>query len=265
MTAPPFLVAPELDAAWRAAGIRHAFFTRRGGVSTGIYESLNVGAGSDDDPRAVRENRDRARAALAARALFTPWQVHGRAVQFVAAPGDPRERADAALTDVPGLAVGVVTADCVPVLLADAERRIVAAAHAGWRGALAGVLEATVAAMTARGARPSAIAAAIGPAIGPDSYEVGPDLRAAVLAARPDAHRFLRPGHRDGRWFFDLPGFVEMRLRRADVERIARIRADTCAEPARFFSYRRACREGAADYGRQLSAIVLAADPRPPA
>ncbi|RMF13017.1 MAG: peptidoglycan editing factor PgeF [Alphaproteobacteria bacterium] len=261
-TSPPlFLSATEFDAEWRAAGIRHGFFTRQGGVSRGIYQSLNVGTGSDDDPRAVRENRSRARRALGAAGLFTPWQVHGRAVQIVDDAGQTRARADAAVTRRPGLAVGVVTADCVPLLLADADRGIVAAAHAGWRGAVAGIVESVTAAMVDLGAHRSAIAAAIGPAIGPHSYEVGEDLRTAVLAAHPRAASFFRPARRSDRRFFDLPGFAAWRLREAGIERVTVIPADTCADEARFFSYRRACREGAADYGRQLSAIVIAAQP----
>jgi YfiH family protein len=245
-----------------AAGkIRHGFFTREGGVSEGIYASLNCGYGSNDDADCVARNRAQCAAALGVdpHSLVTAYQIHGVAVAEVRAPWKPGEapRADAMVTTQPGIALGILTADCGPILLADAEAGVIGAAHSGWKGAKAGVAEATVTAMMALGARRERIVAAIGPTIGLKSYEVGEEFRQAFLADDPLAARFFAaaPGKRP---HFDLPGFIAAQLERLDLAGIDRIEADTCAEPERFFSYRRACLLGEGDYGRQLSAIALA-------
>lgn len=258
------LTLPVLD---DLPGIRHGFFTRAGGVSEGVYASLNCGRGSRDDPARVAENRARAarRLGVAPGALATVRQVHGVAVHLVEGAGGggegqgegKRAEADALATRTPGRAIAVLTADCAPVLLADAEAGVVAAAHAGWRGAAAGILEATVAAMVACGAAPPRIRAAIGPCIGPESYEVAGDMRAEVLRRDPDARGRFRAAARPGRWLFDLPGYAADRLAAAGAGRIEATGGDTLADE-RFFSYRRARRRGAADYGRCLSAIALA-------
>lgn len=254
--------AAPLAAAGLAAapGVAHGFFTRRGGVSRGIYESLNCGPGSRDDPRAVAENRARAAAALGlpGAPLLTVRQVHGRAVVHVRAAFDEgaAPEADGLVTATPGIAIGVLAADCAPVLLADAEAGVVAAAHAGWRGAVAGAAEAAVAAMAALGARPDRIRAAVGPCIAQASYEVGAEVRRAA-GGGADSRRFA-PGGREGKWLFDLSGYVADRLRGAGVIRVEEAGVDTCADEERFFSYRRARRRGEAGYGRALSAIAIA-------
>lgn len=249
----PFLTA-GLDAP-------HAFFTRAGGVSTGRFATLNCSLSGRDDPRAVAENRARARAALGGPVLAGLFQVHGGAVAVVEEPwgDDARPQADALVTCRRGIALGIVTADCAPVLFLDAAAGVIGAAHAGWRGALAGVLEATVAAMERLGAARGRIAAAIGPTIAQASYEVAADMRAAVLAADPAHARFFADGNGADRWRFDLPAFCTAALARAGVARVVDLGLDTYAEPARFFSYRRATHEGAGPIGHQLSAIALPA------
>ena len=255
MSAAEAAVAPGLA---RLEGVTHGFFTRRGGVSRGIHESLNCGPGSRDDPAAVAANRARAmaRLGLPASSLATGYQAHGaRALVIDAPPGAPPQ-VDGLATARRGLAVGVLTADCAPVLFADPEAGVVGAAHAGWRGALAGIVEAALAAMVAAGARPGRVRAAVGPCIGPESYEVGDDLRDAVLARDAgDARHFRRCARR---WRFDLPGYAAARLRAAGVGAVEELAIDSCADEARFFSYRRARRRGESDYGRCLSAIALA-------
>ncbi len=242
-------------------GIRHAFFTRLGGVSTGLYSSLNCGLGSGDDARAVRENRARAMDALELDAdrLTTLYQVHGREVVTLAAPLGEGERpkADALVTATPGVALGILTADCVPVLFCDAKARVIGAAHAGWKGAIGGVLEATLDAMAKLGAEPARVSAGIGPCIAQRSYEVGPEFPAPFLAEDPDNARFFAPGRVEEKWMFDLRGYVGARLARAGVGEIGALPNDTCGEADRFFSYRRSCLNGEPDYGRGLSAIVL--------
>lgn len=243
-------------------GIRHGFFTRAGGVSGGPFASLNCGFGSGDDPEKVAENRRRAldRAGLPPASLVTAYQLHSPhavAVETVW-PREAAPRADAMATDRPGIALGVLTADCAPVLLADAAAGVIGAAHAGWRGALDGVLAAAVAAMTRLGAQPARIAAAVGPCIAQASYEVGPEFPAPFLAADPANAAFFRPAPRDGRFLFDLPGYVAAALGRLGIGAVARLEADTCREEERFFSYRRACLRGERDYGRGLSVIALA-------
>ncbi len=242
-------------------GGQHAFCTRRGGVSDGAYSTLNCGLSGEDRPERVRENR--ARAARAAGAdparLVSLYQIHGAEVVTVHEPwaDNERPRADAMVTRMPGMALGVVTADCAPVLFADRAAGIVGAAHAGWRGAVAGVLEATVRAMEALGAERGRIVAAIGPCIGARSYEVGPDLRDAVLAAGDDEALFAA-GARPDRWLFDLAGYCALRLAQAcRVERPwADGSADTLADEARFFSHRRRTLAGGGALGHQLSVVT---------
>jgi hypothetical protein len=252
------------DALARCAGVRHVFFTRAGGVSEGIYASLNCGFGSGDVPERVHENRVRAAARLgvAPARLLSLHQVHGRDVIAVEAPWsmDPHEqrpKADAMVTDRPGIALGVLSADCAPVLLADADARVIGVAHAGWRGALAGVIEATLAAMQHLGARVERVAARVGPAIGPDSYEVGPEFPAPFLAADAANARFFRASARAGHHLFDLPGYCLSRLEAAGVAASSCARDDTCRDAEHYFSYRRNTLAGVRDYGRGLSAIVL--------
>ena len=237
-------------------GVRHAFFTRQGGVSEGLYESLNVGAGSKDDPLAVAENRRRAAAHLGGE-LVTAYQVHSATAFGVNGPwpGGPPE-GDAVVTDTPGVICGALAADCAPILLADAEARVVAAAHAGWKGALTGIADAAIERMEAFGAERSRIVAVIGPCIGPGSYEVGPEFYDRFTADSEDAARFFVDGDGD-RKMFDLPGYVLARLKRAGVAHCEWVGHDTCAEADLFFSNRRAFHRGDADYGRLLSAIML--------
>lgn len=258
--------APTLSDPGFAApdGVRHAFFTREGGVSDGLYASLNVGYGSGDERPKITENRRRAMAAfgLAGDALNTVYQIHGSNVATAVANWDPADapRADAMVTDRPGLAIGILTADCVPVLLAGSAaggRVVVGAAHAGWRGAIGGVLAATVLAMEALGADRRGIRAAVGPCIAQDSYEVGPEFPAPFLALDPANERYFRPGRRDGHPLFDIGAYVAGALRSLGLAYAGRIAADTCADKARFFSYRRATLNGEADYGRGLSAIAI--------
>ncbi len=243
----------------RAAGIRHAFFTRDGGVSGGIYASLNCGYGSDDEADNVTANRGRAMAmiGLAAEALATTYQVHGTAVEVVEDAGSPDDRAeaDAMVSRAKGIALGILTADCAPVLLADPGAAVIGAAHAGWRGALSGVLEATVAAMERLGAHAGDIVAGVGPCIAQQSYQVGPEFRARFAAADAANEAFFRDD--GGRDRFDIEGYVVDRLGRLGVAVIG-AGADTCADRDRFFSYRRSCLEGEPDFGRLLSAIALA-------
>ncbi len=243
------------------AGISHGFFTRRGGVSNGLYASLNCGFGSSDDRRDVAENRARASRTIGVdpAGLRTVRQVHGIDVRILDdrdGPGEPAP-ADALATSLPGIALGILTADCAPVLLADPTARVIAAAHAGWRGALGGVVGSTVAAMIGLGARPSATVAGIGPCIGPRTYEVGPEFPEPFVGRDPEHRRHFRAAARPGRFLFDLPGFVEAALNAAGIGTVERIGGDTASEEDRFFSYRRARRRGERDYGRQLSAIAL--------
>ncbi len=244
----------------RANGIRHAFFTRAGGVSGDVYASLNCGYGSDDDRDNVTANRDRAmaRIGLSAEALATTYQVHGTTVQVVADAGSPDDRAeaDAMVSRTPGIALGILTADCAPVLFADSAARVIGAAHAGWRGALSGVIDETVAAMERLGARASDIVAGVGPCIAQASYEVGPEFRERFVAADATNETFFdRVGGRDR---FDLEGYVVGRLKRLGVAAVDGAGADTCADRDRFFSYRRSRLESERDFGRGLSAIALA-------
>lgn len=253
-----FVEAPELA---RLAGIRHAFFTRRGGASEGLYASLNCGPGSADDAAAVHENRVRAASAIGVTepALTTAWQVHGRDVLALKEPIPQanRPKVDGFVTDRPGIGLGILAADCTPVLFADAQAGVIGACHAGWKGALAGITDATVEAMEGLGAQRARITAAIGPAIRQASYEVGPELRAAFLAAEAASARFFIPSSRAGHFMFDLTGYVGARLVAAGVGSVADLGLDTRSDPERFYSYRRMSLAGETDYGRQLSAITL--------
>jgi polyphenol oxidase len=245
-----------------APTIRHAFFTRRGGVSTGIYAGLNVGFGSDDRREHVVENRRRAMAALdlPAGALTTLYQVHSADVVIAKSGGDDSEsapKADALVTTEPGVALGILTADCVPVLFADRRNGVIGAAHSGWKGAESGVLEATVAAMIDQGAQRADIVAAVGPAIAQESYEVGPIFPDPFLAKSPDNSRFFKPSRRAGHFMFDLTGFVAASLHALELGGVEHVEHDTYAAPDEFYSYRRATHQGEPDYGRGLSAIAL--------
>jgi YfiH family protein len=249
----PVLTSPLLD----LPGVRHAFFTRQGGVSEGIYASLNVGVGSKDDAQAVAENRRRAAAHLGGE-LVTAYQVHSATTLVAdgAWPAGPPQ-ADGVVSATTGVVCGALAADCAPILFADAEARVVAAAHAGWKGALTGVAESAIARMESLGARRDRIVAAVGPCIGPESYEVGLEYVARFTEVDKAYARFFSSGAGPDKRQFDLPAFVLARLRAAGIERCEWIGRDTCAEPELFFSNRRAFRQGEPDYGRLLSAIVL--------
>ena len=241
--------------------IRHGFFTRQGGVSQGLYASLNCGYGSNDDRACVLENRRRALALieLPEEALATTYQIHSADVVEVAEPWplDARPKVDAMVTTRPGVALGISTADCAPVLLADPEAGVIGAAHAGWRGAVNGVVEATVQRMTQLGADPRRIHAAVGPCIAQPSYEVGPEFPQPFLQQDPENRHFFVPSKREGRFMFDLPGYVVSRLQRLDLATVQHTGHDTCAEADLFFSYRRTTLAREQDYGRGLSVIAL--------
>ncbi|MCR0984613.1 peptidoglycan editing factor PgeF [Roseomonas populi] len=242
------------------AGMPHGFFTRRGGVSSGRFASLNCSLSSADDPALVQENRALAMQAIGAApgSLSGLFQVHGVAVAVAREPisHEARPKADGVVTDRPGVTLGIVTADCGPVLFADPRAGVVGACHAGWRGALAGVLEATVEAMEGLGARRADMVAVLGPCIRQPSYEVGADLRAELLANDPEGGRFLAPGAREGHWQFDMAGLILARLAGAGVAAEA-LPNDTRAEEGLFFSHRRRTLEGGGPIGHQLSAIAL--------
>jgi polyphenol oxidase len=242
------------------ANVAHGFLGRRGGVSTGILAGLNVGAGSSDDPDSIAENRRRAiDLVLPGAGLATVHQVHSAQARYVAEPWpmDERPRADAMATDRPGLLLGILTADCAPVLLADAEAGVVGAAHAGWRGALSGVTDSAIAAMEGIGARRGRITAAIGPCIALPSYEVDEEFRQRFVAVDPANARFFTAAASD-RLHFDLPAYVRHRLIAAGIDEVETIHLDTYSSPDRFYSYRRATHHGEPDYGRQISLIGLA-------
>ena len=255
--APTFLQAVCLT----RAGLRHAFFTRQGGVSTGVYASLNGGVGSKDDPAAVAENRARMAGVLGVspERFLVPFQIHSAEAVIVSAPWAPdvRPRVDGVVTATPGLALGVTGADCGTILFADMRAGVIGAAHAGWGGALNGVLEATLAAMEKTGARRADTLTALGPMIGPQSYEVGPEYRARFLGAAAGHARFFTPSVKPGYFMFDLSGFIEMRLERAGVAGFENLRLDTYSDDARFFSYRRSVHRKEADYGRLVAALAL--------
>jgi YfiH family protein len=253
--------APMLSAgSLKASGVRHGFFTRHGGVSSGFYASLNVGGGSRDERANIIENRARAMAAfdLPGSALVTAYQVHSATAIAIAGPW-PSEppHADGLVTDQPGVVLGILTADCAPILFVDPDARVIGAAHAGWRGALTGIAEASVTVMETLGAKRKRIVAAVGPCIGPASYEVGPEFPAPFVALDGAAERFFRPATRPRHFMFDLPGYVAHRLVALDLGAVETLRLDTCADDARFFSYRRSTLRNEADYGRGLSAVVI--------
>ena len=240
-------------------GVRHGFFTRQGGVSKGVYRSLNVGAGSKDDPAAVAENRARAAAAFGAAPdhLLTAYQIHSARAVVADRPFAERPEADAVVTGAPGLMCGALAADCAPVLIVDPAARVVAAVHAGWRGALGGVVEAAVEAMTGLWAEPGRMLAAVGPCIGPLAYEVGVEFLDRFEAESPGSSRFFKPGAGPDKRMFDLPAFVLSRLEAAGVGAAEWTGHDTYAGEAEFFSNRRAFHRQEPDYGRLLSAIML--------
>lgn len=255
MLASPLLAAiPDL---------RHAFFTREGGVSNGIYDSLNGGIGSRDDPSHVSENRARMATAMgvAPTHFLTAYQVHSPDVAIADMPWDSttRPHADAVVTRTPGLAIGITTADCGPVLFADPKARVIGAAHAGWKGALTGVLEATVAAMEKLGAERQGIVAAIGPLIRQRSYEVGAEFVARFTETETRNGYFFVPSTRDGHAMFDLAGFIRAQLENAGVLMIDDLGNDTYSDD-RFFSYRRSIHRKEGDYGRHIHAIALEAE-----
>lgn len=241
------------------SGVRHGFFTRAGGVSQGIYKGLNAGVGSQDSAENVAENRRRVAAwmGVGPASLVTLYQVHSPDALVVREPfGTPRPKADAMVTDRPGIALGVLAADCGPVLYADAEAGVIGAAHAGWKGALTGVLEASIDAMEGLGARRERIVAVLGPSIGPDNYEVGPEFVQRFVEVDPANEAYFAPSLRDGHAMFDLNRYTVDRLLRAGVAASA-IGRCTYADEDNFFSYRRATHRKEPDYGRQISAIVL--------
>lgn len=240
--------------------IAHGFFGREGGVSEGIFESLNCGPGSNDDAQAVEKNRTLATLAIGGQPenLCTLYQIHSPTVLNIAAPlGTNRPQADAMVTHRKGIVLGILTADCAPVLFADAKAGVVAAAHAGWKGAFNGVLENTLHSMQQLGASLENISAAIGPCIAQASYEVGEEFRARLLEAEAANQQFFIPGARAAHYQFDLPGYVQRRLQAAGLRNIESLAMDTCKLESQFFSYRRATLRGEKDYGRQLSAIML--------
>lgn len=241
-------------------GVKHAFFTRQGGVSRGIYDSLNIGRGSKDEPADVEENRRRVADWFGQTqdALNTCYQIHSAVAVVADRPwGSERPEADAVVTNQPSIACGALAADCAPVLIADAEARIVGAAHAGWQGALGGVVGSTVEQMIRLGADPARMVAVVGPCIGPASYEVGLEFLERFEAGRPGSARFFRAGETSDKRMFDLPAFVLDRIAEAGVTTAEWIGRDTCAEPELFFSNRRAFKRGENDYGRLVSGIML--------
>jgi len=242
--------------------VKHGFFTREGGRSQGIYASLNCGYGSGDDRDRVAGNRAIVAADLGVRPdrLMTVWQWHSADVHVARQPWDVLHppKADAMVTSVPGIALGALTADCTPVLFADRENPVIGVAHAGWKGALAGVIAATLEAMEELGAVRERVVAAVGPTISRANYEVGPEFHARFVAADVAHARFFRPSVRETHFMFDLPGFVRGGLEREGIASVEDVGLCTYGEAARFFSYRRATHAGEPDYGRQISAIAIA-------
>jgi len=237
----------------------HGFFTREGGVSAGIFASLNCGPGSGDDLAAVTQNRERVREALGAAHLVTVHQVHSAEAVIVNAPWEMGKgpHADAMASATPGIALGILTADCAPVLLADAEAGVIGAAHAGWKGALMGVVESVLTQMESLGAVRERVAAAVGPCIAQVNYEVGEDFHDRFRDADSDNSRFFTLAERAGHFRFDLEGYVVHRLREAGVARVEGVFRDTYSHENEFYSFRRATHRGETSYGRQISAIVL--------
>jgi YfiH family protein len=258
-----FIEAPEIAS---YPNLRHAFFTRQGGVSEGIYASLNGGLGSSDDPARVRENRRRMAAELGVEpaALVSVHQVHSPDAVIVEAPWPgEKPKADGMATRVPGLALAITTADCGPVLFSDPHAGVIGAAHAGWRGALTGVLEATIACMEELGARRHKMVAVLGPMISAAAYEVGADLINRFTDADPANARFFTASGREGHAQFDLPAYIAARLASAEIGEFADLGHCTYAEEEKFFSFRRTTHRGEPDYGRMISAITLVAEDGP--
>lgn len=242
-------------------GIVHGFFTRQGGVSDGIYASRNVGLGSNDDRDKVLENRKRIANALGAEAdrLATPYQIHSADVITLAEPFSENDdrKADALVTNQKGLAIGILTADCGPVLFADAEAGVVGAAHAGWKGAIGGVLQNTISAMEALGARRGRISAILGPTISQAAYEVGPEFHERFLDANSGHTRFFNASEKPDHYMFNLPAFIRLQLENAGVSVAGDVGLCTYSDEERFFSYRRTTHRKEPDYGRQISAIMI--------
>ncbi|RXF73605.1 peptidoglycan editing factor PgeF [Hansschlegelia zhihuaiae] len=257
-TSAGFVASPALSL---LPGVAHAFFTREGGASSGIYDSLNGGLGSQDDPASVQENRRRMTAALgvAPGRLAVPWQVHSAEAVATDAPWarEASPHVDGVATKTPGLAVAVTIADCCPILFCDPKARVVGAAHAGWKGAIGGVIEATLARMEELGARRGDVTAALGPCIRQQSYEVGPEFAARFTAEDADNARFFAPAERPGHAMFDLGFYVVARLRRAGLAHVDDLGLDTYSDEARFFSFRRTTHRAEPDYGRLIAAIAL--------
>lgn len=242
-------------------GLSHSFFTRQGGVSEGVYATLNGGVGSKDDKAAVSENRRRMADSLGVEPerLLIPFQVHSRLAIMVDAPwaADDRPHVDGIATKTPGLAIGVTGADCGTVLFADAVAGVVGACHSGWKGALDDVAGATVTAMEGLGAERDRIVAVLGPTIAQDSYEVGPEFVERFTDADESFARYFKPSSAEGRSLFDLPAFIAMRCDAAGIAAFQDLRLDTYADEARFYSYRRTTHRGEPDYGRLVAAIVV--------
>ncbi len=251
----------QVDSLAGLPGVRHGFFTRVGGVSDGIYAAKNCGFGSGDNPDNVARNRARCIAEMAngGAALVTAYQFHSAETIVVETPWQPGDwpKADGMVTDRPNIALGILTADCAPVLFGDPEAGVIGAAHAGWKGALGGILEATVEAMVSIGAAPARILAAIGPCIAQNSYEVGPEFRDRFVADDAANDGYFRPGTRPDHPHFDLKGYAAARLERIGLAGVEVDGHDTVAEEELFFSYRRATLRGETDYGRGLSAIMI--------
>jgi YfiH family protein len=260
MSFPGAFMKLEADAL-KMDGLRHGFFTRRGGVSEGLYASLNIGLGSDDARHMVLENRRRVADHLGVETvrLVSPYQIHSADVIAVDGPftDDANREADALVTATPGLALGVATADCGPVLFADPKAGVVGAAHSGWKGAVSGILENTVAAMETLGAERENITAALGPTISQSAYEVGPEFRDRFLQEHPGNDRYFRPSEKPGHFMFDLPAFITQKLAALGLKAVADMAICTYADEDRFFSYRRTTHRKEPDYGRQISAIAL--------
>ncbi|MGB4106269.1 MAG: peptidoglycan editing factor PgeF [Alphaproteobacteria bacterium] len=253
----PFLQAPGFG----GADVRHGFFGRAGGVSGGIHAGLNCGVGSSDDPAHVKANREAVAALMSVEAgnVLSLYQVHGDVCLKVNAPHKDRPQADAQVTDVPGLAISILTADCAPVLFYGAGKKgpVIGAAHAGWKGALGGILDSTVYAMEEYGVKAKDIKAAIGPCIGKRSYEVGQDFIAPFLDEDPENERFFMSGGKTGGLLFDLPGYCAARLYNCGLSNVAITGIDTYANERDYYSFRRATHRKEPDYGRQISTIVI--------
>ena len=249
--------APELD----LPGIAHGFFTREGGHSQGIFASLNAGLGSGDDLDAVRKNRAKVACRLGVETdhLISGYQVHGTDVAVITGPLAERPKVDGLVSNTPGVAIGILTADCGPVLFADAEAGVIGACHAGWKGALAGVYRTTVEAMEKLGARRARMTALLGPTISQKNYEVGPDFPAAFLSTDIANRRYFIPSVKDSHHMFDLPQFLTDQMRDIGLAHVGDLGLCTYADEQRFYSYRRATHRGEKDYGRLISAIALRA------